>query len=614
MAPCSSATAKGEPFEVGITDPTGHATLHGLAPGLYDVVARCRDHLATVAAEPVELVAGRTEERTYRVPPGLELKGRVVDAGGAAAPDVALTLFGGGGATVMQGATSGPDGSFVLRGLEPGPYTLRVSAEPLADPPPIAVELDETTAPLTIELPPSEPLEGRVVDSTGDPVAGVRVRAIADLHLAQTYSDDEGRFTLALAPGGYQLRATADDGTSAPEQTIEVPRSAGPVIVELPRRVGRIVGTVVDEDGAPLADVWVQAQPDDGSRPGVGETEIRSRGLGGTAPRALSDADGRFELTSIGAGPHTVLAQRRCGGEAARGGVEAGQDIELAFPRLATVAGTATLPEGSLPTAMVVSLREASTGLERTESFGGGRGHWGFDELPPGRYRVAVRSIEGAGATDVALEAGQERRDLVVPLQPRVIVTVVMRDLDTDEPLAEVDVSALDREASIPDLAAEAEKGLAMGNRERRSDAGGRLVIRRPPGPSRALVLHSNFERGEYGPHFATIDVPHGVERAELTLYLVRNRLPPKTPPVDLGYSYAGPMFCDGNEVGTVQDGGLAQQAGLRVGDEIVAIDGHDVSDSRCYLRDWLLRVPPGDTVELTLARGDVLQLGTSAP
>ncbi|MEX1367613.1 MAG: PDZ domain-containing protein, partial [Nannocystaceae bacterium] len=122
------------------------------------------------------------------------------------------------------------------------------------------------------------------------------------------------------------------------------------------------------------------------------------------------------------------------------------------------------------------------------------------------------------------------------------------------------------------------------------------------------------FERGEYGPHFATLDVPRGVERAELTLYLVRNRLPPKTPPVDFGYSYAGPMFCDGNEVGTVQDGGLAQQAGLRVGDEIVAIDGHDVSDSRCYLRDWLLRVPPGRAVELTLARGDVLQLGTSAP
>jgi hypothetical protein len=42
----------------------------------------------------------------------------------------------------------------------------------------------------------------------------------------------------------------------------------------------------------------------------------------------------------------------------------------------------------------------------------------------------------------------------------------------------------------------------------------------------------------------------------------------------------------------------------VSAGEAVLAIDGHDVTDRRCYLAEALLQVPPGTKLELTLAEG----------
>ncbi len=56
--------------------------------------------------------------------------------------------------------------------------------------------------------------------------------------------------------------------------------------------------------------------------------------------------------------------------------------------------------------------------------------------------------------------------------------------------------------------------------------------------------------------------------------------------------------------VAVVRPGGPAAAAGLQVGDEIVSVDGHDVTGPRTYLHGSLTHALPEATITLGLARG----------
>ena len=59
--------------------------------------------------------------------------------------------------------------------------------------------------------------------------------------------------------------------------------------------------------------------------------------------------------------------------------------------------------------------------------------------------------------------------------------------------------------------------------------------------------------------------------------------------------------------VGFVQPGGPASQAGLQLGDEIVRVDGVDVTGDNRHLYHGLTTVKAGATVRLGLARGETI-------
>jgi S1-C subfamily serine protease len=61
--------------------------------------------------------------------------------------------------------------------------------------------------------------------------------------------------------------------------------------------------------------------------------------------------------------------------------------------------------------------------------------------------------------------------------------------------------------------------------------------------------------------------------------------------------------------VAVVRPGGAAAAAGLKIGDEIVQVEGQDVTGPNAYLHSGLTRVLAATTVTLGLASGAQLQI-----
>lgn len=302
----------------------------------------------------------------------VRLQGRVVDPEGRGLPDVGLTVtaalphqpaFSPGGSrrgTSGHGgewtwsARTGPDGAFVVEGLAPSvsPEHTEVKVEAkrrgwkqvgsctgIAGP---------GAAPLTVVVAPEVTVAGTVVNSAGAPIEGacvarlhrpaevrferethdapvVRDRvmqglpgALANRRLADRYyrglaaaTAPDGRFVLdGLAPGAHTLAIRAPGHgevivrVSAPETGLRV--------VLAPGRSFR--GRVLDGAGEPLAGATVRAM-----RAGTGPSARES--LAGGWPgddwdhadergAAITDAEGRFAITDLGADSVDVLVVR----------------------------------------------------------------------------------------------------------------------------------------------------------------------------------------------------------------------------------------------------------------------------------------------------------------
>jgi hypothetical protein len=168
------------------------------------------------------------------------------------------------------------DGSFRIDGTEPGEsYALRFEAEGYSDLQLKAVASGREDVEAELSMPLE--IEGRVVLSTGEPVAGVVVEAAGQ----KARTDASGVFRLR------RVAADADeitvDGESVYPATIDSSEviAAGEVVVEARPRMS---GIVLDPDGKPLALARLAVQ----LRAGNGRFFVASFDL-------VTDAAGRFE-------------------------------------------------------------------------------------------------------------------------------------------------------------------------------------------------------------------------------------------------------------------------------------------------------------------------------
>jgi hypothetical protein len=128
------------------------------------------------------------------------------------------------------------------------------------------------------------------------------------------------------------------------------------------------------------------------------------------------------------------------------------------------------------------------------------------------------------------------------------------------------------------------------------------------------LVMSAGFQYEAPDDVMEAILVPESHPQDEIVDFVIaKQRLAWAATPGDLGFTLAQvPLACDETpQVAKIDDAAIA--AGLEVGDEIVRVDGHDVTGLRCYLVRALLRVPPETTVELGLARGETVRVTARA-
>ena len=393
------------------------------------------------------------------------------------------------------------------------------------------------------------------------------------------------------------------------ERTVELVVHQGSTVDLVAPATAAIRGVVLDADGSPVAEAVVSALATTAlSSPEQRAEALRDRSAAGSKGSVLSDAEGRFTLPGlVAASTYTVLAQRRGGGVARAEAVATGGAIELHLQALASLHGQVT--GVAAVSGLSVELRRSDAGTRLRESFVLDGGRFTFDKLAPGAYDVVAVAREGRGQAHVELVAG---RDAI--LSVALVANRTLRgrfvELGTGAPLQDVVAVVGDDAAGPTEQAAKAEQLLQTRPAGLLSSGDGLFTV--PDSPSATIhLLAISADIAGTDPSIVEFIVIAPTDGADglLEIPLVRRRSGTKG---KLGVELEIPMYCSDTPTVARVDDTLAG-VDVRVGDEVAAIDGHDVTGRRCYLARQLMAAAPGAAVRLTLARGGEIELHAAA-
>ncbi len=369
----SQATARGG------TDDRGEFRLEGLSPREYDFWVRA-PHYQTYQ-QRVQLPAdGEAQPLTIALKRGLVVRGRVLDAAGQPAPGVQVMGRAAAAAidatlgmrlgSTFGSARSGPDGTFVVDGLEPGKYEVRARADDGGSGRVFAQAGGED---VVVRLERSGAVQGRVKNADAAPAAGARVQMFGSAQYSgEATTDEAGAFALEeVPPGEYYVYVQARAASGRPQQVkVEAGRTA---TVEITLdATGTVVGTVSGLSAAELDACEIYAD-------------------GSTARPA---ADGSFRLEGVREGAGHVRAVLRGGRQrAVPVEVKAGETatVEIDFGRGVTIEGTVTRSAG--PVVMLVVNASAAGGLGTATTDAAGA--FTIAAVPAGDVEVTVNELSG---------------------------------------------------------------------------------------------------------------------------------------------------------------------------------------------------------------------------
>ncbi|GIW70836.1 MAG: hypothetical protein KatS3mg102_0378 [Planctomycetota bacterium] len=409
----------------------GSFALGGLAPGAYAVTARAAGFRSSAAVE-VELAAGGRAWVRLELRRGAAIAGRVLLPEGAAAagvrveavPEGGRNPFASGAAAEGGETTSAADGSFRLEGLAGRRFTVTAWPDDPALAPAAQGGVRPGTEDLVLRLVRAQALGGRVLEAgTGAPVAGaqIEVEMAGGVRLGAA-SDAQGAFRVAgVVPGRLVVRASAAGYAPFESEFAQAPPE---LLIELLAGAA-IEGQVIRaRDGAPLegAVVYVLEASAAGRRPpprAQGLVELLASGvdpggLGGRsrpeleqalARTARTDAEGRFRLEDLPAGPKLVLAAHpehpAAWSEVALEGPGEVAEVTIALADGGAIAGT-VLDEQGAPRAAAEVFAFSPAGRARSAETDA-RGSYTIRGLAPGEYLVALgRAAPGADREDAA--------------------------------------------------------------------------------------------------------------------------------------------------------------------------------------------------------------------
>lgn len=533
-------------------------------------------------------------------------RGRVINwSTGDGVADAELT-FGRGGSDAVVTVRSGPDGGFTMRADE-GVYTLAAAEAvgflPFApewqhSPIRLAARPGARVSGVTIFLFPAVDYQGVVVTADGAPVAGAAVRLLGSPAGEQTLaapastwtSDAAGQFVFH-APDDAVLEARAGgrvgrarlDGAVALTHVMTI-RLDGDVAADR-----TITGLIVDEAGAPIEGALVRGAPV--ADPAGGAAAVAADAAVARAVAfATSDAGGRFVLAELDRGHYDVAARTDDRAPAVARAVASGADIRLTLDRGAALIGAVRdasgAPVGAF-TLLVYQARGVSRELVTARSIVDGDG--GFHEpVAPGTYELIASA---PGLAPSAPTAAQPGVAATITLSAGATVRGVVIDRDSKQPLGYARVT---REARGGGASAQP----ANAGTVTRAD-GSFELLGVPPGPLALFVAAGNHHpRIEAG--LVAVD---GQTVGPLSIALTALR-PGETPQLELvgiGVKLVGDG--DALRVDAVIAGGGAADAGVVVGDRIVAVDGALVTETGLDGAIARVRGAPGTRVRIGLVR-----------
>lgn len=444
------------------TDANGSFALEGLAPGRYAVSAVAPGHLPAVRRS----VDVRDDVSITLVlePGGHPLRGTVSDATGGTVEGALVRLVPLAGIAALRrldgfATLSTEDGGYAIH-VAPGRYRVEVSHADYATER-RTVEVGPGAQSQDFALVPMGVIEGVVREEDGGaPVPGAWVSwqrerqvTIAPGHrMAMTAdggvvrADDEGRFRVrGLAPGAIALLARAPSRASERATVVSLAmaehvRDADVLVVRAHDLTGRVVAA------------------DDAAR-GIADAEVSLGGDERFGPRTRTDAEGRFVLSGVLAGPATVMATAEGWLPSIPGvAVEVGTDADelvIALERAPAIRGRvepATVAQVSIelrpetvrmgmggPTTMVLGRGEAKAETDA-------EGRFELSPATPGPITVVARAADGR-AGEVTVEVGPDGADdVVIRLEERATVRGTVRST-TGEPVAQASVSLRRRRA-----------------------------------------------------------------------------------------------------------------------------------------------------------------------
>ncbi|MFO0932128.1 MAG: carboxypeptidase-like regulatory domain-containing protein [Planctomycetota bacterium] len=241
-----------------------------------------------------------------------------------------------------------------------------------------------------------EKLTGRVRHADGRPFQGTvaarrAVEAEDFLTSATASTDAQGAFTIeGLVPGPYAVTAYVPGRFAAHARVLIVPHPAELVLVVDTGLVPHAGRVVADADGKPVAGAHV-------------EVHLASvLGLASAASRAVTDAEGRFEVL-VGAGSVTYQADAN-GYEPLRLSRSRPLDapVELRLRRTARVQGRVTREPDGAPVAGVPVFARSDEGPLHGAAVTDGQGRFEIAAVSPGPLTVVAH---GAGWTTKGLSS-----------------------------------------------------------------------------------------------------------------------------------------------------------------------------------------------------------------
>lgn len=454
-----------------------------------------------------------------------------------------------------------------------------------------------------LRLTPADPMEGRVLNPDGRPVAGADVRLLGS-HLEAALvpipdrftSGPDGRFSF-VAPEGTVVEARAEGFMPGRADVDFVARARGTVTLQLRESAhvlpaaAPISGRVVAGDGTPL--------------PGALVTASRELGFGvaeATSAAALSGAAGAYTLDDLGAGYWRVTARLGGRAPAAARRVEPGtRDLVLTLADGGRLRGCAADAFSGAPiTSLSIHLFDVRSSLRMVprESHASidPSGCYRLDGLAQGRARVIVSAPGYAPSAPRDVEIPEPGRGEAVAdarLTPGGRLTGVVVSEGTGAPIEGARV-ALEGQlesatSALPALA------------EAATDAAGRFTLTGLPRRASIFVAaaghHARIVGGLEGSPGATV--------GPITVAL-RTAEAGEEPRVDLaGIGVALAPHGDGLTITRVVADGGGARAGLAPGDVILAVDGQPVLDLGTADAIEAIRGPEGTVVTLTLRRGE---------